>query len=130
MIPSSIKLSSVASVLLFSCCFAVSAQEKITLEEFVSSVDRTPITFVGSVTYDEMNSAFRFISQAEDWFGLSVDAGRDVREKMESGCTKANLFQSYEDLCKISATGTVEIRGGNVFLSIETLDAFTPQKGS
>ncbi|MCF6272045.1 MAG: hypothetical protein L3J37_02485 [Rhodobacteraceae bacterium] len=107
--------------------FANSQEVEIaTLGEFIESVDRTPVSFKGFIKFDPSEDRFVFYNENWDYFGVSMDAGRTAREQIEQNCAESGFLISRTELCQISASGTVEIRGGQVFLSIEKVDSLTP----
>ena len=93
--------------------------ETQTLQDFLTSVDRKPVSFTGKIRYDASEDSFRFYDENRDGFGVAVDAGRVTREQIENECENSSFMVSYDEMCSISAVGTVEIRGGRVFLSID-----------
>jgi hypothetical protein len=85
-------------------------------------MNRTQVNFVGRIRYDSSERSFTFYNENREPFGVTVDAGRDVRERIEKECDNPGFMVSYSDLCTISGSGTVEIRGSRVFISIEEVE--------
>lgn len=96
--------------------------EPVQLGEYLDSMDRTEVTFSGRIKYDSREDNFTFYDDNRDPFGVTVDAGRDARERIETECDNPSFMVSYSDLCTISGIGTVEIRGSDVYISIEQVD--------
>lgn len=96
--------------------------EPILLGEYLSSMDRTEVQFSGRIKYDSREDNFTFYDDNRDPFGVTVDAGREARERIETECDNPSFMVSYSDLCNISGSGTVEIRGSRVYISIEQVD--------
>ena len=85
-------------------------------------MDRTEVSFSGWIKYDRSEDNFTFYNENRVFFGVTVDAGRDARERIETECENSSFMASYSDLCTISGSGTVEIRGSRIYISIETVD--------
>lgn len=96
--------------------------EPVQLGEYLDSMDRTEVMFSGRIKYDSREDDFTFYDDNRDPFGVTVDAGRDARERIETECDNPSFMVSYSDLCTISGIGTVEIRGSDVYISIEQVD--------
>lgn len=96
--------------------------EPVQLGEYLDSMDRTEVMFSGRIKYDSREDNFTFHDDNRDPFGVTVDAGRDARERIETECDNPSFMVSYSDLCTISGIGTVEIRGSDVYISIEQVD--------
>ena len=96
--------------------------EPVQLGEYLDSMDRTEVMFSGRIKYDSREDNFTFYDDNCDPFGVTVDAGRDARERIETECDNPSFMVSYSDLCTISGIGTVEIRGSDVYISIEQVD--------
>lgn len=96
--------------------------EPVQLGEYLDSMDRTEVMFSGRIKYDSREDNFTFYDDNRDPFGVTVDAGRDARERIETECDNPSFMVSYSDLCTISGIGTVEIRGSDVYISIEQVD--------
>ena len=90
-------------------------------------MDRTEITFSGRMKYDDtsLSNPFTFYDDNREKFGVTIDAGRDVRERVETDCIERSAMFSYNDLCIISGRGTVEIRGSQVFISVHQIDSLS-----
>lgn len=96
--------------------------DPIAIHDYLASVDRTEVSFSGRIKYDSSEDSFTFYDENRDHFGVTVDAGRDAREQIEAECDNPSFMVSYSDLCTISGSGTVEIRGSRIYISIETVD--------
>lgn len=99
----------------------VSAEPSL-LSDFLAAMDRTAVRFSGGIKYDSSEEGFTFYDENREPFGVTIDTGRDTRERIEAECEVASFMFSYSDLCTITGSGTVEIRGSRVFLSIEHVD--------
>lgn len=118
-------LTSLESRLAFLVCIFLapaSFAESIQLDQYLETMDRTAVSFSGRIKYDSSEDAFTFYDENREWFGVTVDAGRDARERIETECENSSFMVSYSELCTISGTGTVEIRGSRILISIETVD--------
>jgi len=100
---------------------AASAQE-LSLGSYLTSMDRTAVTFSGRIKYNSSEGDFTFYDENREPFGVTVDAGRDARERIETECNNTSFMVSYDDLCTIAGSGTVEIRGSRVYISVEQVD--------
>ncbi|MFU8778469.1 hypothetical protein [Roseovarius autotrophicus] len=110
------------NVLLSAICIAFASPasaDEFSLEEYLASMDRTAVQFSGRIKYDSSDDSFTFYNADRDPFGVTVDAGRDVRERIEQECDNPSFMVSYSDLCTIVGRGTVEIRGSRVYISID-----------
>lgn len=96
--------------------------EQMPLVDYLNSIDRTAVTFSGLIKYDRREDDFTFYNEDREPFGVTVDAGRDARERIERECENSSWMISYDDMCTVSGRGTVEIRGSRVYISIEVLD--------
>lgn len=94
--------------------------EPLPLNDYLTSMDRTEVSFTGLISYDRGNDAFYFYDDAKNQFSVTVDAGRDAREKIETDCSVSFPY-SWSDLCLIDGRGTVEIRGSRIFISLESI---------
>ena len=117
----------ICSIAVF-CSGSVAAQELATLEEFLASIDRTPVSVEGRIKYDERENDFVFYNLRRQFFHASIDAGRATRERIEDECTAPQFLATFDDLCTISAIGSVEVRGGRVLISIEEVFALSPAR--
>jgi hypothetical protein len=99
--------------------------ESIQLKEYLSSMNRKEVKFSGRIGYNGREHDFTFYDETRDPFGVTVDAGRDARERIEKECVTDGFMISYSKLCLISGNGTVEIRGSRVYLSIETVESLS-----
>lgn len=92
------------------------------LNEYLNTMNRTEISFSGRIKFDSREDDFTFYDENREPFGVTMDAGRKTREQIESVCDNPGFMVSYSDLCTISGSGTVEIRGSRIYISIETVD--------
>lgn len=88
---------------------------------YLDSIDRTKVSFSGRIRYDSSSRNFTFYDDNREPFGVTIDAGREAREQIESECDNPSIMFSYSELCTISGTGTVEIRGSRINISIEAV---------
>lgn len=111
---------------LLAICLALCAgpvfADTTELGDYLESMDRTEVTFSGRIKYDSREDSFTFYDENRDLFRVTVDAGRDVRERIEEECDAPGMFISYAELCTITGSGTVEIRGSMIHISIAQLD--------
>ena len=96
--------------------------EAIPLRDYLDAMDRTEVLFSGRIKYDAREDRFTFYDESRVPFGVTVDAGRDARERIEIDCKNSSFMASYSELCSISGSGTVEIRGSQIYISIETVE--------
>jgi hypothetical protein len=99
---------------------AASAQD-VSLDDYLLSMDRTKVTFSGSVGYNTSDDKFTFYDANRDFFYVNLDAGRDAREQIETECA-TTTFGDRSDLCQVTGRGSVEIRGSFIYLSIESVE--------
>lgn len=92
------------------------------LGDYLATMDRTEVQFSGRIRYDSSQDDFTFYDENREPFGVTVDAGRDAREQIETDCENSGFMVTYSDLCSISGSGTVEIRGSRIYISIETVE--------
>ena len=109
------------SILAIVCAGSASAQE-VSLGSYLTSMDRTEVTFSGRIKYNSSEDDFTFYDENREPFGVTVDAGRAARERIETECNNTSFMVSYDDLCSIDGSGTVEIRGSRVYISVEQVD--------
>lgn len=96
--------------------------DPVSIHDYLKSMDRTEVSFSGRIKYDSSEDSFTFYDENRDPFGVTVDAGRDAREQIETKCDNPSFMVSYSDLCTISGSGTVEIRGSRIYISIEAVN--------
>ena len=96
--------------------------QAIALRDYLDAMDRTEVLFSGRIKYDSREDRFTFYDESREPFGVTVDAGRDARERIEANCENSSFIASYSELCSISGSGTVEIRGSRIYISIETVE--------
>ena len=106
------------SILAIACAETASAQDT-SLGSYLMSMDRTKVTFSGRIKYNSSEDEFTFYDENREPFGVTIDAGRDARERIETECNNTSFLVSYDDLCSIDGNGTVEIRGSRVYISVE-----------
>jgi len=110
---------------LVGCFLAMPSQGKdnaVPLAEYLTSMDRTEVTFIGRIRYNISERDFTFYNEDREPFGVTMDAGRDMRERVETECGSTGFMITYNDLCTIRGSGTVEIRGSRIFISIDVVD--------
>lgn len=96
--------------------------DPVPLSSYLSSVDRSEVTFNGRIRYNINEREFTFYDEDREPFGVTMDAGRDVRERVETECGSSSFMVTFSELCTISGSGTVEIRGSRIFISVEIVD--------
>lgn len=111
------------SILVITLAGAASAQD-VSLDDYLLSMDRTKVTFSGSVGYNTGEDKFTFYDANRDYFYVNMDAGRDARERIETECATTS-WGDRSDLCQVTGRGSVEIRGSRIYLSIETVEQLT-----
>ena len=72
--------------------------DPIPLPDYLASIDRTEISFSGRIRYDSSKDSFTFYDDNRNPFGVSLDAGRDARERIESECDNPSFMVSNSDL--------------------------------
>ncbi|WVX51748.1 hypothetical protein ROLI_048500 (plasmid) [Roseobacter fucihabitans] len=100
----------------------VASAQEVSLGSYLTSMDRTSVTFSGRIKYNSSEGDFTFYDENREPFGVTIDAGRDARERIETECNNTSFMVSYDDLCTISGSGTVEIRGSRVYISVEQVN--------
>jgi len=98
--------------------------ESPSLADYLRSMDLSEVTFSGRIKYDEKNIndiPFTYYNADGQPFAVTVDAGRKTRERIETECENSSFMVGLKDLCTIEGTGTVEIRGSRIHLSIDTV---------
>lgn len=96
------------------------AQELQTVEEYLDSVNYGKILFEGEVAYDKGDDQLR-LYLTSGYFRAVSDAGRDVREQIQEKCVVYGMF-ARDNLCQIQGEGTVEIRGSDIWISIDKVN--------
>lgn len=116
--------STLTKIAFSTCAFFASPvlADPIPIHDYLETMDRTEVSFSGRIKYDSSGDSFTFYNENCDPFGVTVDAGRDAREQIETECDNPSFMVSYSDLCAISGSGTVEIRGSRIYISIEAVD--------
>lgn len=114
----------VTGLVVFVTCVFVSGgsvhADPVSLKDYLNSVDRSEVSFAGRIAYERSRDDFTFYDEDSDFYGATIDAGRDIREQIETDC-EANYGRSFSELCTISGSGTIEIRGSRIFISIDTV---------
>lgn len=106
---------------LFCACLASAGNVNAeTFEEYLASMDRKPVTFTGKIFYNDSN--FRFYSNSGEFFTVTMDAGREIRERVENECQNNNIMLDTDKLCSITGSGSVEVQGSNILLSVEAVE--------
>lgn len=103
-----------------ACLAGVGSANAETFEEFLASMDRKPVTFTGKIFFTDSN--FRFYSTSGEFFTVTMDAGREIRERIEDECRETSFMIDGDKLCSITGSGSVEIRGSDIRLSIEAIE--------
>ena len=106
-------------VLLFALFQPVFAQEVQPILEYLSKVNYAYVSFDGKIKYDDREDEF-VVQIGDGWFHAVSDAGRDVREKLQNECSGGVMFD--ERWCEVRGEGTVEIRGADIWISIEKIN--------
>lgn len=116
--------STLTKIVFLTCGFFASPvlADPIPINEYLESMDRTEVSFSGRIKYDSSEDNFVFYDENRKMFYVTVDAGRDAREQIETECNNPSYMFSYSDLCTISGSGTIEIRGSNIYISIEAVN--------
>lgn len=96
--------------------------DPVPLREYLASIDRTEVQFSGRINYDSRERDFTLYDEDRQPFGVTMDAGRDARERIERECENSSFMVTYADMCTISGSGTIEIRGSRIYLSIENVE--------
>ena len=108
-----------AALLVLAIAWAgASSAQDISLDDYLSSMDRTEVTFSGSVGYATSDDKFTFYDVNRDYFRVTMDAGREAREQIARECA-TTMWGKSSDRCQITGRGSVEIRGSTIYLSIE-----------
>lgn len=111
--------SSVSAVVLMAVATVSNAQELQTIEEYLDSLNYGRVSFEGRVQYDKIEDSLR-LNLPSGWFRAVSDAGREVREQLQEKCVTAGMFD--DAWCQIQGEGTVEIRGSDVWISIDKVN--------
>jgi len=119
--------SAFLAVALVASSGSVATAQEVSLEDYLASMDRTEVSFRGSISYDNFKDDFLLKDTDGEYFFLSMDAGRDLREQIETECGYDG-FMSNRNWCEISGSGTVEIRGSDIYISIEAVDQLGQQE--
>ncbi len=103
----------------------VSNAQMPTLEEYLAEMNFSEVSFSGHIKYDRssLNDVdFVFYNSERKPFPVSVDAGRQARMEIESLCENSSFMNRLSEMCEISGTGTIEIRGSGIYLSIDEIE--------
>ena len=82
-------------------------------------MDKTEITFSGHIRYSD---GFRFYNKEKTSFEAFIDAGRNIREQIQTECENSDWLITISDFCSISGSGTIEIEGSQISISIENVE--------
>lgn len=93
--------------------------DPVALEEYITDLDRTEVTFEGYIRYDKSEDRYSFYNLQRENFPAVFDAGRSAREKVQETCEENGFLIYVENLCSITGAGSIEIRGSQVWISIE-----------
>lgn len=104
-----------------ACMIGAGSANAETFEEYLASMHRTPVTFTGKIFYNGNN--FRFYSNSGEFFTVTMDAGREIRERIEDECRSGGIIIDADTLCSIVGGGSVDIHGSNIRLSIEAVES-------
>jgi hypothetical protein len=96
--------------------------DPVPLSTYLSSVNRSEVTFTGRIRYNITGRDFTFYNEDREPFGVTIDAGRELRERVEAECGSSSFMVTFSELCTISGSGTIEIRGSRIFISVEIVD--------
>lgn len=105
------------------------ASDLPTFAAYLEEMDRTEVSFSGFVYFDPSASTggFGFLQEeGRGVFGAVVDAGREVRERIETECQSNSFMIDRDRICRIEGSGSVEIRESRIFMSIETVTTLEP----
>jgi hypothetical protein len=95
------------------------AQEAVPIKQYLDSVNYGFVSFEGELAYDRRENEF-WIKIDDGYFRAVIDAGRELRESVQEQCERISF--SYEGGCRVIGAGTIEIRGANLWVSVESLD--------
>lgn len=104
-----------------ACLAGAGSANAETFEEYLASMDRKPVMFTGKIFFTDNN--FRFYSASGEFFTATMDAGREIRERIEDECRETSFMIDTDKLCSITGSGSVEIRGSDIRLSIEAVES-------
>lgn len=99
---------------------SVFAQDVQPISEYLGKVNYAYVSFDGQIKYDSHEDQF-IVQIGDGWFHAVSDAGREAREKLQKECGGGEMFDAK--WCEISGEGTVEIRGADIWISIEKVNA-------
>ena len=113
--------------LTLSVAAAASAEDRPSLQEYIASMNWAPVSFAGQISAEGggRRTVFTFIPEgsSHDFFFAVIDAGREVRERIETNCETGFGFSRNRTPCRVEGTGTVEFRASQIFLSIQSVTA-------
>ena len=119
--------SAVVALALAVSSGSVATAQEMPLGDYLASIDRAEITFSGQIQYNERQDSFTFYHQDLGLFSVTIDAGREVRERLEEECRTGPMF-SRTNACTITGSGTIEIKGADIALSLSTVDQLLNSK--
>ncbi|NOR63912.1 MAG: hypothetical protein GQ535_15675 [Rhodobacteraceae bacterium] len=105
------KKTLLSAAILASTASLSSAQSR-SLPEYLADLNLTSVSFSGHIKYDKSSlSDVDYVCYDSEGnpFPVSLDAGRQAR-------------MDIEEQCEISGSGTVEIRGSRIYLSIDEVE--------
>lgn len=120
------KTALVISATIFALGSMSHAQESaIPLSDYLSSMNHQKVTIEGRLKYDkdEMSGAdFVFYNAEGKPFKVIWDAGRRTREEVIENCKARSFMATLREFCKFKGTATVEISGGSIALSVDSVE--------
>ncbi|MCC5982789.1 MAG: hypothetical protein JJU42_00360 [Rhodobacteraceae bacterium] len=122
-------ITATATALALVAASSTSAEPPISFDAYLAEMDRTPVSFEGHIYFDPSSTGggFGFLRHGERGIhGAVIDAGRAIREEIEANCQQSSFMVDRRRTCAIEGTGTVEIRGAQVYLSIDTVTRLEP----
>lgn len=116
--PTALIALALAAVIDPSATFA----QPVPLADYLATMDRTEVSLDGEIGYDPSEDDFTYYNAEGEPFPATMDTGREAREAIETGCQTRTFMVSREQLCAIVATGSVEIRGSRIHVSVENVE--------
>lgn len=119
----------IAAAAAFLTATGAAAEGPTSFDAYLAEMDRTPVSFEGHIYFDPSSTGggFGFLRHGERGIhGAVIDAGRAIREEIEANCQQSSFMVDRRRTCAIEGTGTVEIRGAQVYLSIDTVTRLDP----
>lgn len=108
---------------------SLSSAQSSSLPEYLADMNLTSVSFSGHIKYDKGSLSdvdYVFYDSEGNPFPVSLDAGRQARMNIEEQCELSSFMVSLGDMCEISGSGTVEIRGSRIYLSIDDVERLSP----